>query len=555
MSLSFLEANKIVVAGNNLPTESFVLAASGQTEKLTLFIKAASIQQGFNSSYKALPFNTLQQYIISPATTDAHHVFILFPWDVFPDMDWRSGVTTREVNKGVVFQEADDFIEKLARFPSKSLLYIPAAAAPATSTYQFFMALAHHLQASFLKAGATLLPADFFSLASYLSSGSPFAGKFLSPIADAVVSALPRQSTVAKKVLVTDFDNVMWRGVVSEDGIDAIQCSNESAGYIHYIYQSYLLKLKSQGVLIAGVTRNDHEGALLPFRQGVTLFKEHDFVSVHASYQSKSAQIKALSSNLNVSMDSIVFVDDNLLELEEVRRALPAVECRMFPGSCEDAPGFFAYLQQQFSFMQITDEDRQRTELYKTRFKAAEISYLPGADITDYLRSLEMVLTVTKCDASNYSRPLQLINKANQFSLNGLRVSEDQLRDLIACGATLYSCSLADKFGDHGQISSILVSEQGVVSYFVISCRVFQRKVEYAVLLLLADVIPVDTLMFDYYKTDKNIPFQMFISDAGFSLNGSELLLDLRAFVNKNQTYLELFDIDSALLRIPEDSP
>ncbi len=554
MSLSFLEASKIVVADNNLPTEDFVLAASGQTEKLALFIKAASIQQGFNSSYKTLPFNTLQQYVVSPATTDAHHIFLLFPWDVLPDMDWRSGVTTSEINEGAVFQAIDDFIEKLARFSSKSLLYIPAPAAPVTCNYHFSMALVHHLQASFFKAGATVLPADFFSLASYLSSGSPFAGKFLSPLADAVVSALPRHSTAPKKVLVTDFDNVMWRGVVGEDGVDAIQCSNESAGYIHYIYQSYLLKLKSQGVLIAGVTRNDHEDALLPFRQGVTLFKEHDFVSLQASYQSKSAQIKALCSNLNISMDSIVFVDDNLLELEEVRQALPAVECRMFPGRSEDAPGFFAFLQQQFNFIQITNEDRQRTEFYKTRFKATEISYLPGADITDYLRSLEMVLTVTKCDASNYSRPLQLINKANQFNLNGVRVGEDQMRDLIASGAALYSYSLADKFGDHGQICSIIVSEQGVVSHFVISCRVFQRKVEYAVLLLLADAISADTLMFDYYKTDKNIPFQMFISEAGFSLSDDELLLDLEPFVNKNRAYLELFNIDGALLPLSEGS-
>jgi len=544
MSLSFLEASKIVAADNELGTESFVLATSGQTEKLEVFIKAASIQRGFNSDYKILPYNTLQQYVASPSFIETHHVFVLFPWDVIPEGDWRSGVTLREINEKEISLGVNNFIGKLKQFSSRSVLYVPASMLPLTCNLGISHFFELHVQGALLKEGAEVLSADFFSLSSYLSYGSPFSGKYLSQISDAIVACVPGQHPMPKKILVTDFDNVMWRGVVGEDGADDIQCSNEGAGYIHFIYQSYLLKLKSEGALIAGVTRNDFDVAVLPFRQGNTLFKERDFVSLLASYNSKSAQIQALSHNLNITLDSIIFVDDNPLEIEEVTRALPAVECLMFPEKNEDAPAFFLHLQQRFNFSRMTDEDKQRTELYKTRFKATEVSSASGADLSGYLQSLDMTLKVIKCDASNYKRALQLINKTNQFNLNGIKISEEQFLKEVNSGMMLYSYALTDKFGDHGQICSIIVSDAGVISHFAMSCRVFQRKIEYMVLLLLAESLCVEKFIFLFNKTEKNMPFQLFIGESEVAVGEEGVMLDIRLFVNANQAVSGLFNVE-----------
>lgn len=545
MSLSFLEASKIVTADNKLDAESFVLAASGQTEKLDIFLKAISIQKGFNSHYRTLPFNTLQQYISVPATaSETHHIFILFPWDIIPEADWRSGVAQKELREKEIRLAAEGFVEKLKHFSSKSILYVPAPMLPMTCNLGLFYLLELYVKELLLKERAKILSEDFFSLSSYLSNGCAFTGKYLPEISNAIVECLPKLHSAPKKLLVTDFDNVMWRGVVSEDGAEGIQCSNEGAGYIHFIYQSYLLKLKSEGVLIAGVTRNDAATAILPFRLDKTGFKEQDFVALLASYNSKSAQIKELSRNLNITLDNIVFVDDNPLELEEVTQQLPQVECLMFPEKNEGIPELFSHLQNLFNISQITDEDKQRTELYKTRFKTTEVSHAPGADLSDYLRSLEMALSVTKCESSNYKRSLQLFNKTNQFNLNGARMSDDQITVDIENGSKLYSFSLRDKFGHHGQVCSVMISAEGIISHFVMSCRVFQRKIEYAALLLISGYLCTDKIFFAYKRTERNIPFQDFIGNDAFTVSGELLMLDTKLFIRENKDVLDLFNME-----------
>lgn len=545
MSLSFLEATKIASIKNDLKLKSFTLATSGQTEKLEVFIKANCILKGFNCQYTTLPFNTLQQYISTPQDYSAKHVFILFPWDILPETDWRTGMTPNNLTLESATNKINVFIKRLSLFTSKSIIYIPARMLPSTDDFNQNQQIEYQIILSLVKIKATILEQDNFSLSSYLSNGCPFSSKKLSNISLEISLLISKSHSTPKKILITDFDNVMWNGVIGEDGIDGIQCHPEGAGYVHYIYQSLLLKLKSHGILIAGVTRNDEELAESPFEQEKTLFKSNDFIAIIASYHAKSAQIKELLKELNLPEDSAVFVDDNPIEIEEVKSTLPSITCLPFPNKNEAFIKLVEQIQKCFNLTNITDDDHNRTELYKTRYQSSSENIEDGADLTDYLTSLEMNILIQKCDSSNYQRSLQLINKTNQFNLNGLRLTDSELIELLKQKNTLYAFSLKDKFGDHGQIASIILSNDNVILYFSMSCRVFQRNIEYAIIQWIIVSNKITNLKLNFSKTSTNIPFQMMIDSKLYSTSKAHeyVQLNTSGFVSEYSEILKIFKI------------
>ena len=540
MSLSFLEANAIATSSNDLKEVKFVLASSSQTEKIDIFLKAHCILNGFNADYQSLPFNTLAQYLESNPQTDIPHVFIVFPWDIIAEADWRTGIGSSNISLSRSQSRTQDFLSKLDIFPLKHIIYLPAKILPVHHALHINQQIEQQLIQNMLVHGATILKPEYFSLSSYLSNGSALSSKKLSSIAQKVASSLTNRES--KKILITDLDNVMWKGVIGEDGLNGINCTPEGSGFVHFIYQTYLMKLESQGILIAAVSKNDNETALRPFNNHGTHFKQESFVAFIASYQAKSSQIENLLEKLNLPLDSAVFVDDNPIEIEEVKSKLPSVSCITFPQKNEAFPKFLEQLQNKFDIPTITSDDKNRTELYKTRTKAIQTSHEEGSDLKNYLRTLNMELTIQIGSENNFQRALQLINKTNQFNLNGKRLTEEELTVLLQKKYSLYSFSLKDKFGEHGQIASILISDNNHIHYFVMSCRVFQRKIEHAVLLWLIQYNKIVHLKFDFVETPKNIPVKIFMSE-DLSV-GATKHLDIGSFLKNNSETLDLFKID-----------
>jgi FkbH-like protein len=275
--------------------------------------------------------------------------------------------------------------------------------------------------------------------------------------------------------------------------------------------------LRSEGALLAAVSRNDAEIAMLPFRAGGMPLGEEDFVAIVASYNAKSAQIAELASHLNLGLDSFVFVDDNPVELTEVSLALPDVRCVPFPRQADALAGFLSELSSLFGRREVTAEDRDRTKLYRRRLEGLTPSATSGADISQFLKDLDMTLTLHDRSHGDRTRAVQLINKTNQFNLNGRRVTESEVADVVDAGGRLYSASLSDRSGSHGEILACLVSADGVVTAFAMSCRVFQRRVEHAFLAWLASQ-PHPLAAIDWAPTPRNEPFAQFLRE----LTGAE---------------------------------
>jgi FkbH-like protein len=508
--VTFLEAKRLVDKFAGGAPLSFLLASSGSAEPFDLYLRAAAAKEGRSVDYSVLPFNTLAQHLRQPSDPNVREVFLLLPWDFAPEADWRSGGASRA--NELRLRESASEIERLLVRRGGRFLYLPAPTPPLFPDHLQDAAFSLTLESIAAGLGAHILPQEAFSLSGYFASGCPVGGSWIGQVAEAVVDIALRSTEQPKKVLVTDLDNVLWDGGIAEDGLEGIAFREQGRGYPHFIYQAFLSRLRNEGTLLAAVSRNDPDVALSPFHTGQMTLTEDDFVAIVASYHAKSAQISMLASRLNLGIDSFVFVDDNPVELAEVSLALPELQCVPFPLHADGLPPFLSQLASLFSRREITAEDRERTALYRRRLEGMAPESLGGADITEFLKSLSMKLIVHDRSSSDRSRAIQLINKTNQFNLNGQRVTEQEITSILGGGGRLYSASLSDRTGSHGEILACLVDSSGVINAFVMSCRVFQRRVEYAFLAWLARQF-TSPLEMNWTSTPRNQPFAQFLTE------------------------------------------
>lgn len=541
--MNFLAAQRLVSQFTGGPKLEFLFAISGTPDPFKLYLEAAGAQRGHAVVTHFLPFNTLGQSLASSPPT-IPEVFLLLPWDFIPEADWRSGVPSTRSDSRALIATAEQRAELLRVRPNARFLYLPAPIPPLSGHPSADTVTTLALDRIAAELGAHRVPAEAFSLGAYFGSGCPVGGAWLGKVADIAVAELCRPKADVSKVLVTDLDGVMWAGLAADDGVDGVKFGPEGRGYRHFAYQTLLARLRGEGTVLAAVSRNDPEVASEPIRSGRMVLGEEDFVAIMASYHPKSGQIRELGRQLNLALNSFVFVDDNPVELSEVTQQLPDVHCIEFPQTDEGVPALLSELSAMFSRQELTAEDRQRTELYRRRLEGIAPVEAVGADLTAFLAGLEMRLTVHHRDKSDHTRAVQLINKTNQFNLNGRRWTEEEIAEILDKDGRLLGGSLSDRSGSHGEILALLMSEAGVVEAFVMSCRVFQRRVEHAFLCAIYDAGIVPCAM-RFAGTPKNGPFQEFAKDPVFGALGDGLVsFDAAEFANGHRDVVKLFRID-----------
>lgn len=520
--MNFLEAQRLVRDFRGGEPLAFRFLLSGTAEPFVLYLRAAAAQRGRAAEVSLLPFNTLAQALREAPDPSTTEVFLLAPWDFAPEADWRSGVP-EALDEERLRAYAAETASLLARRSTARLLYLPAPLPPLLGDPGRGAALARWLESLALGLGAAVLPGGAFALSGYLATGCPVGGNTIGAVAEAVIEAATATRSEPKKVLVTDLDNVLWRGLIAEDGVDGVAFEPAGLGYRHFLYQSLLRGLRREGTLLAAVSRNDPDLARAPFQAGRMVLREADFVAIVASYHAKSGPIRELAQRLNLGLDAFVFVDDNPVEIAEVSLALPEVRCLTFPPHDDAFVAFLHDLASLFPRREITAEDRARTELYRRRLEGLALTDLEGADLTRFLRDLSMVLTITDRSRGDRTRAVQLINKTNQFNLNGRRVTDEDVRATLEAGGRLFGATLADRTGNHGEILACLVAPDNTIAAFVMSCRVFQRRLEYAFLAWLSaqGTAPVGL---QWAGTARNSPFQHFLRDVAGPVNGAGLV-------------------------------
>jgi FkbH-like protein len=329
----------------------------------------------------------------------------------------------------------------------------------------------------------------------------------------------------SKKVLVLDLDNTLWGGVVADDGLEGIDLGDTSPrGEAFKAFQKYIASLKQRGVLLAVCSKNDFARAAEPFEKHPDMvLRMEDIVCFKANWEAKSENIRAMAAQLNLGLDSFVFVDDNPAEIDIVRRFAPEVTTILLG---PDPSNYVAQLAdcRLFEPRSITHEDALRTSQYRSDAQRQTLE----ASVTDmaaYLESLQMEAVISEFTPVDVPRLSQLINKSNQFNLTTRRRSEAEviavMNDPECVG---YSVRLKDRFGDHGLISVVIGKKSGEtmqLDTWLMSCRVLKRQVEEEVLneiARLARARDCSRLEGVFLPTPKNEMVRDFYGRMGFTL-------------------------------------
>jgi FkbH-like protein len=328
-----------------------------------------------------------------------------------------------------------------------------------------------------------------------------------------------------KKVLALDLDNTLWGGVVADDGLEGIELGDTSPrGEAFKAFQKYIVNLKQRGVLLAVVSKNDHARAAEVFEKHPEMvLRMKDVVSFKANWEPKSDNLRQMATELNLGLDSFVFVDDNPAEIEIVRQFAPEVSTILLG---PDPAGYVAQLSdcRWFEPRSITSEDAERTDQYRAEVQRQTLE-ASVTDMASYLDSLAMEATINEFTSMDVPRLAQLINKSNQFNLTTRRRTEAEIQALMRDPDYVgFSVRLKDRFGDHGLISIVIGQQAGKtmnIDTWLMSCRVLKRQVEEEVLnelARLADQRGCDRLAGVYFPTAKNEMVRDFYTRMGFGL-------------------------------------
>ena len=392
--------------------------------------------------------------------------------------------------------------------------------------------------------------ASFWHLAK--QEVSPAAGPRYGELVGQVLGALAGRSG---KALVLDLDNTLWGGVVGDDGVEGIVLGQGSAGGEAYVaFQHHVRELGRRGVILAVCSKNDEANAREPFaRHPDMVLREGDIACFVANWEDKAANLRRIARTLNIGLDALVFVDDNPMERDLVRRELPMV---MVPEVTDDPESYSAALVSggYFEAVAITDEDRERTALYAGN-QAREALREEATDLAGYLRGLEMRLLWRGFDALGMARVVQLINKSNQFNLTTKRYAEEEVRAVMGDPAAFgLQLRLLDRFGDNGVIAIVIgrVAADGdcEIDTWLMSCRVLGRQVEPTTLNLIAAqaaALGAKRLVGVYVPSKKNGMVKDHYAKLGFRVvadtaeGGSRAVLELASFTPA-ETFIDVVE-------------
>lgn len=338
-----------------------------------------------------------------------------------------------------------------------------------------------------------------------------------------------------KKSVACDLDNTLWGGVIGDDGPEGIRLGEEDpAGRAYSALQEYLKGLAAMGVVLNVDSKNEESLAREGFERPDSALKMQDFACFCANWEPKDQNLARMAKQLNLLPESFVFLDDNPAERALVRANCPDVAVPEL-----DAPENYVRLLARSGYFEptaLSDDDRRRGEMYRQNAQRAQAE-ASFTDYGDYLKSLSMVCGIGAFDAPHLERITQLINKTNQFNLTTRRYSPAEVEAVMhsAQHVTLYA-RLADRFGDNGIVSALIgaVSPGGEsleIELWVMSCRVFKRRLENAVFDRLAAECArrgVKTVTARYIPSAKNMPVKTLYDTLGFALvreeeNGTRL--------------------------------
>lgn len=367
-----------------------------------------------------------------------------------------------------------------------------------------------------------------YSPRSWYLAKTPFGNEVFTLAAKDIKAALRALGGITKKLAVLDLDGTLWGGILGDVGWENLVIGGHNAiGEAFADFQSELKSLRQRGILLALSSKNDEATALEAIaRHPEMILTKEDFVSWRINWNDKAANIAEMVSQLNLGLDSVVFLDDNPAERSRVSEALPQV---LVPELPDDKMLLATFLRKLDCFDPgfISDTDRARTELYQSE---QERTALRGTaqSFDEWIQKLATHVIVEPLNELNWDRALQLLNKTNQMNLSTRRLTDSELRAwVVSVQNKFWTLRVTDRFGDAGLVGLMglaLDGDRGRIVDFILSCRVMGRRIEEAMLyqlLIEAKALGVKCLEANYIATKKNGPCLKFLEQAGGEREGS----------------------------------
>ena len=333
-----------------------------------------------------------------------------------------------------------------------------------------------------------------------------------------------------KKGVITDLDQTLWKGILGDVGVEGISWSLEGKSQAFALYQQLLASLADSGVLVAIASKNDPALVEAALERPDMLLQPSQIFPREVGWGVKSEAIGRILQVWNIGADSVVFVDDSPMELAEVSEKYPSIECLRFPSN--DPAAVLALLSQlrlRFGKSEVREEDRLR--LKSIRDSAVPRQEYAAETATDFLAGIQAKLTFESADSGQ--RAFELVNKTDQFNLNGVRYTEAEWRSLPwRPSAFLVTVSYEDRFGPLGRIAVLggyWEKKSWCIDTWVMSCRAFSRQIEFQSIRQLFHKTRASELLFQFKPTDRNGPMQTFFAHFLPGKSSCEGVLRLRA--------------------------
>ena len=378
----------------------------------------------------------------------------------------------------------------------------------------------------------------------YYSAKSLYSINFFKNYSEQILSIILSNQGKSKKAIIMDCDNTLWSGIIGEDGFNKIDMSkNSKIGKIFYEIQNIIISMSQMGVIVGLCSKNNLNDVEYVINKHPDMLIKNKHLSIKKiNWLNKAENLSQIAKDLNIGIDSLVFVDDSSFEIGLINKMLPEVTTIQVPKNLYKYPETLNKISRLFYNSSTTKEDLNRVKMYKHQ-DLRSIYKNKFNNIDNYIESLGLEISIQLNNKKEIPRISQMTQKTNQFNLTTKRKTEKEIMDIInKKNKNIYSLSVKDKFGDYG-ITGLCIMEldetknEANIDTFLFSCRIIGRNIEYAFMDYLIKSCRklkfVKKIKGKYIKTNKNIIVENFYSNCTFKkIKSNNLLSDYILNVN-----------------------
>ena len=365
---------------------------------------------------------------------------------------------------------------------------------------------------------------NIFNYKQFFSGDIKISTEYVPKFVNELMGYIYAITGTTKKCIVLDLDNTLWGGIIGEDGFDNIKLGDNPIGRSFVEFQKRLLGLNQRGIILAINSKNNFDDAIEVIQKHPNMIlSEDNFASVKINWDDKVLNLQKISEELNIGLDSIVFFDDDPINQEYVKDSLPDVLVVDLPKDSSRYAQIITEMK-EFDVLKITEEDTKRGDMYLDQKKRKELENKVG-DFNEFLKQMNIEVTVQKANSFSIPRIAQLTLKTNQFNLTTRRYQEEEVSKFSSSDDKIVECvEVSDKFGNNGITGTYIIEkksdEEWVVDTFLLSCRIMGRGVEEIMMNQIienAKLSGIKRIKGEFIPTAKNKPAENFYEELGFN--------------------------------------